>query len=606
MANPPELRLPLGPTLVEDPEGGFRREPGNRITNQMRPIRSPGPMQPSDVFVRKTEKVERMDRLHINPARIAVVKAKPGHHPVSRLIRSIPRTVVLSILLAGYAAAASPTASPDSSAKNPSPPTRLGAAFSAGERIHRGQSGFRLLDYGLEALLARAAFADSADRTIDAQFYIFDHDEAGELLLRRLISAADRGVRVRLLVDDFNFKARSDLVALCSHPLIQIRVFNPVSHRWPWSRLLGYLVHFREADRRMHDKVFIVDNEVAIIGGRNVGNDYFNIAATKPFRDFDVLAAGPIVAQASTAFERFWSSSWSVPLPAVFGRRSSPSDLKRLRQKLAEPRLRSEPFEAKYRVTRDRYLSAFVHDGNALIWASGEIVSDFPEKMEEPAPASSLVARRFAQECDRAQNEILVEQAYFLPGTGGPVTFSAIRRTKAKVRILTCGADTTDVPIVYGAYRRTRIRLLEAGVELHEFRKQRPRKSFDQEWYQVRPSYADLHSKVIVFDRRIAWIGTFNLDPRSVHLNTEIVVIIQSERFARQMAEAINADFSPERSWRVHFVDGHEEDHPSRERIVLTGDAGGRQVTLRGDPASIWRNFEIFMLSLIPGIQSQL
>ncbi|HVW22166.1 MAG TPA: phospholipase D family protein [Opitutaceae bacterium] len=479
--------------------------------------------------------------------------------------------------------------------------TRLGAALAGSERLHPGRSGFALLDYGLEALLARIAAADAAERTLDVQCYIYDRDPAGEVLTRHLLEAADRGVRVRLLLDDFNFEAGRRLAALDEHPRIEVRIFNPVSRRGPWPRLLAYALHFHRADRRMHDKVFVADNEVAILGGRNIGGDYFNLGAKRPFRDFDLLGAGPVAAEASAVFDRFWNSPWAVPAAVVTGRAPAPGDLAWLRRRLASPSAPAAWFEERYVDSGRSYRDSFASDRNTLVWAEGEIVSDPPAKAGESDPSLDPVARRFTEEWARARREVLLEQAYFLPGADGALDFPDFRATGAAVRVLTSGPDTTDVPLVYGAYHVARRQLLEEGVELHEFRKQPPRSPPGNPWFRVRPAYAALHSKVAVFDRQVAWIGTFNLDPRSVRLNTEIAAVIRSPELSRRLAAAIVDDFSPERSWRVQL--GREA---GSRPVVLTGEVGGRMVVRRSQAVGLWRRLEVFLFSLIPEIRDQL
>ena len=485
-------------------------------------------------------------------------------------------------------------------------PTRLGRAFAPGQERHPGESGFALLPYGLEALVARAALADTSDRTIDAEYYIYDHDEAGNFLTSRLLSAADRGVRVRLLLDDFNFGSERELMALCAHPLIQVRVFNPVAYRLRWARLLEYAIDFRRADRRMHDKLLIVDNEVAILGGRNIGDAYFNLHTKRAFRDFDVLAAGPVTAEASASFDRFWNSGYSVPAPALVGRNPSADDLAWLRRRVQASGRRAAEFETNYAATRAGYLRSLEHEGGALVWAAGEIVSDPPEKVEGATPQTNPVAGRLAEEWARATKEILVEQSYFVPGPPGAPGFRDLPRTAAAVRILTSGADTTDVPIVYGAYRRSRQGLLASGIELYEYRQQPARRQPGQQWDQVQPPFAALHSKVLVFDRRIAWIGSYNLDPRSARLNTEIALVVPSERLAGELAAAIIDDLSPERSWRVRLTTDADRARGARGPIVWVGAVNGRPVLIRHDPATTWRRIEVFFQALIPGLGDQL
>jgi len=489
--------------------------------------------------------------------------------------------------------------------------TRLGLALAEGERAHPGQSGFAILEFGLEALVARAALADSADHAIDVQYYIYDSDEAGSIMADHLLAAADRGVRVRLLLDDYNLASDAELAALNAHPNIEVRVFNPASCRPRWARFVEYGLYMREAERRMHNKLFIVDNEVTILGGRNVGNEYFSIRTGSAFRDFDILIAGPATRQASSAFDEYWNCPWSVPASALVLRTPTEKDLVALRQRIKERIRNAEHFEEQFAAGRDRYLADLEHDGRTLIWARGEIVSDPPRKIATTAPETRPVARRLAQEWDRANREILIEAAYFLPGNEGLGKFHSLHERGVNTRLLTSAMETTDVPLVFCEFRKWRRDLLAAGVDLYEYKVHSAQEPRGRKWYHRRPSYGALHSKVIVFDRERAWIGSFNLDPRSTELNTEVAVVVENRELAAELAGCITEDMSPYRSWRVQFAreengSGKKEPDPKTARIVWAGELGGEPVTLKHEPMNLGKRLKIFFLSLIPVSQDQL
>jgi putative cardiolipin synthase len=518
----------------------------------------------------------------------------------------------LLLVFAAGCATLHPTApAPPSFAFEHPESTRLGRALAPAQQLHPGESGFGILEYGLESLVARAALSDAADQTIDAQYYIYDSDEAGSILAEHLLEAADRGVRVRLLLDDYNLGSDSDLLALSVHPKIQVRVFNPILIRPRWARMLEYAMHFQRATRRMHNKLFIVDNEFTILGGRNVGNDYFNVRANSVFRDFDILIAGPVTVQASTAFDEYWNSGWSVPAVALGMRTRTAADLENLRRKLKARVKNAARFAEEYTEDHDRYLTDLANDGKSLVWSHGEIVSDPPRKIADTSPDTRPVAERLDQELARAKQEILIEAAYFVPAQSEIEDFRRLHERGVSIRLVTSALDTTDVAMVYCAYQKYRRDLVEAGVDVYEYKVHPPQERRDRKWYHLRPSYSALHSKVLVFDGQTAWIGSFNLDPRSHDLNTEVAVVVNSAELSAKLAESINEDRLPTRSWRIQLKPSpwpaaRGESDPPRPVITWTGEVAGEPVTLYHEPMSFGKRLKVFFLSQIPGINDQL
>jgi putative cardiolipin synthase len=479
------------------------------------------------------------------------------------------------------------------------------------EQAHPDQSGFRLLEYGREALVARTALADAAERTIDAQYYICDPDAAGSLFFQRLIAAADRGVRVRLLLDDNNLSDDREMATLCAHPNIEVRVFNPFTFRARWARLPQYAVDFNRMVRRMHNKIFIADNAVSIIGGRNIGNTYFSLDSESNFRDFDLLVAGPLAHDASAAFDEYWNSEWSVPATRLVWRTPKSEDLEKLKKQIAT---RVETVEGFARENEEqgrgylRELSA----RDALVWADGEIISEPPRKIQPGSHETTQVSSRLEQEFQRTNQELLVEVAYIVPTDEFQNQLNELRHRGVSVKIMTSALEATDVSMVFSAYKKYRINLLESGVELYEYKAHADLTRSERRWYKPRSTLSSLHTKAIVFDRERVYIGSANLDPRSVKLNTEIAVLVHSRKLARQMADYLAEDFSPARSWHVQLHSNWEyrpERGVWRERKTLTwvGEYQGKPTTLYFEHAAgLWQRTKAFLYSLLPGIEPQL
>ena len=489
--------------------------------------------------------------------------------------------------------------------------TALGLLLASHEQAHPGQSGFRLLENGREALVARTALADAAERTIDAQYYICDPDAAGSLFFQRLIAAADRGVRVRLLLDDNNLSDDREMATLCVHPNIEVRVFNPFKFRARWARLPQYALDFNRMVRRMHNKIFIADNAISIIGGRNIGNTYFSLDTESNFRDFDLLVAGPLTHDASAAFDEYWNSRWSVPATRLIWRTPKPDDLAKLKQQIAERVKTVDSFEQENEERRVGYLHELTAR-DALVWADGEIISEPPRKIQHANRETTQVSSRLEQEYARTNKELLIEMAYIVPTEEFQNQLNELRRREVSVKIMTSALEATDVSLVFAAYEKYRPNLLEAGVELYEYKAHAGLTRSERRWYKPRSTLSSLHTKAIVFDRERVYIGSANLDPRSVKLNTEIAVLVHSQKLATQMADYLAEDFSPARSWHVQLQSAWEyrpERGVWRERKYLTwtGEHDGKPIKLYVErAASLWQRTKAFLYSLLPGIEPQL
>jgi len=459
--------------------------------------------------------------------------------------------------------------------------------------------------------VARIALADAAERTIDAQYYICDPDAAGSFFFQRLIAAADRGVRVRLLLDDNNLSDDREMATLCAHPNIEVRVFNPFMFRARWARLPQYAIDFNRMVRRMHNKIFIADNAVSIIGGRNIGNTYFSLDSESNFRDFDLLVAGPLTHDASTAFDEYWNSQWSVPATRLVSKIPKRADLEKLKLQIATRILSIDGLVQENEERRRGYLRELTTQG-ALVWAEGEIISEPPRKIQHASRETTQVSYRLEQEYQRTKKELLVEMAYIVPTEDFQRQLNDLHRRGVTVKIMTSALEATDVSLVYSAYKRYRENLLEAGVELYEYKAHAGLTRSERKWYKPRSTLSSLHTKAIVFDRERVYIGSANLDPRSVKLNTEIAVLVHSRRLAQQMADYLAEDFSAARSWHVklHFTWEYQPargDWRERKYLTWVGEHQGKPTTLYIEHAAgLWQRTKAFLYSLLPGIEPQL
>ena len=486
--------------------------------------------------------------------------------------------------------------------------TTLGRAYQADQARHPGLSGFRLINGGVSALLTRAALADLAERAIDLQYYIYEPDAAGAFLLERLIAAAERGVRVRILLDDYMLGF--DDVALAklvdARPGIEIRIFNPFPHRARWTRPLQLALQLDKLGTRMHNKVFIADGQVAVVGGRNISDIYFE-AGEANFRDLDILASGPVVRDVSRHFDEYWNSPLAVPV-AAFGitagervGRQEFEELKRFAKDKRGP-------HAEYARRKPEFVKRLLSGGADLIWGKGEAVAEAPVRAPtDPAggtASKSAILRTLAAVRKEARNEVVMVMAYYIPGRRGVEVVSELVARGVRVRVLTNSLASTDVVAVHASYSSYRPALLAAGIELHEYRSDAPRPAPKDHVMRVGKSDSALHAKVRIYDRRIVWIGSANSDPRSRRINTEAGLLIESEALAERLLKALEHDFSPQHSWRLTL----EAEEGSREKkVVWSGEQDGKPVRLWQEPGgTLLRGLSQFFYAILPNIEDQL
>ena len=506
--------------------------------------------------------------------------------------------MAVGVLAGGCATLDTSVTRPDSQAVQlPYTESRLGQLFDADLARRPGESASLLLDEGTLALFQRGVLADSAERGIDLQTYIYDDDDSGIVMMERLFLAAERGVRVRVLIDDNGLASDTVLpLILDDHPQIEVRIFNPFHLRARWSRPFQYLFEFRRLNRRMHNKLLIVDGTAVIVGGRNVGGNYFDQDDDANFTDLDALLVGPVAREAADCFDEYWNSEYAVPAAAV----PNPLSEKRRERLIETYRARLSALDDRrdrYEALRDAFLEALEQRQIDVHWGPARLVADPPDKVDPSAtPEPSPVLAALRDEWDRATREILIASAYLVPGPDFSSNILAKREQGVAVSLLTNSLASNDVAVVHAGYAKRRRELLESGARLFEYQKFANTPSRED----TPSSGASLHSKTIVFDRHHAWIGSFNLDPRSVELNTEVAVIVDSASLAAELAQRLEHDMSPERSWEVHL---RRDPGAQRAHLEWHGIHEGESIVVRHEPdTSPLERAAVQFFKLIPGL----
>jgi cardiolipin synthase C len=425
--------------------------------------------------------------------------------------------------------------------------TRIGRAVALRLAQHPDRTGIHALPDPRGAFAARVLLADVAERSIDAQYYIWHGDETGVLLFEALWRAAGRGVRVRLLVDDNNTAGLDEtLAALDAHPGIEVRLYNPLTHRRV--RALSYLLSPRRLDRRMHNKSFTVDSQAAVVGGRNVGDEYFGAGGGMVFTDLDVLAVGPAVRDVSAEFDRYWNSPSAAPaaflLPAAGAEEAS-----RLQSLFAAVRARPEAQEYLRSLRDTRVVTELLEHRLELEWAAARLVADDPAKTLDTRHRDDLLLLpRMLEIVGHPAEELDLVSPYFVPMAEGTEVFAGLARRGVRVRVLTNSLAATDVTAVHAGYAKRRRALLEAGVRLFEL-KPTPGEPGNGRGPRGGSS-ASLHAKTFAVDRARAFVGSFNFDPRSARLNTEMGLVIEGPALASGIAGAFDSEV-PRLAWEV-------------------------------------------------------
>ena len=471
-----------------------------------------------------------------------------------------------------------------------------------------------LVNEGTEAFLARMVMLVEAERSIDVQYFIWHADLIGKLLFNGMLQAADRGVRVRILLDDLNVDAEieSMIYAMDQHENIEVHLFNPFAARD--LRIVDFVTDAFRANRRMHNKSFTVDNQLTIIGGRNIGNEYFSADENSNFKDIDVFALGPVVAKVSKQFDIYWNSKAVYPVSAFDHNEATRENLDKLKKQLAS--FAEEQTDSKYHLDikdtnmYQRLKGATATTKSAKLFRGDVIVVyDDPEKgmgkTEDEIVFLKSLVRPHVTAIERSFELV---SPYFVPGDKGTEYLVRMVKKGIKVRVITNSLSSTDGIMAQSGYARKRIELLKGGVELYEL-KSDVKTDASRSLRRGAKAKSGLHAKTYIFDREEVFIGSFNFDQRSANINSEVGVIYQIPEMARYIAESAFDTAVDEYTYRVELVIEHEDIEGidvEVEKIFWVETSDGKEIRHANEPeTSGWRRFNENVFSILP-IESQL
>lgn len=428
--------------------------------------------------------------------------------------------------------------------------TFIGRKLREAVRSHPGLSGVYPLRDAHDASAARATLAQTAEKTLDLQYYIWKNDLTGTLMLKTLLDAADRGVRVRLLLDDNGINGLDDfLLALHHHDNIEVRLFNPFPFRWP--KRAGLLLNFGRLNRRMHNKSFTADNQLSIVGGRNVGDEYFGAGAGVLFSDLDVLLAGPVVGDISADFNSYWNHQLSVPIQQIV-KGDHTTEYNYLLSRASEVEQNPDAKTFVDIIRESGFLKKILNGSLEMQWSPVKLVSDPPSKVLNKTRSKDMLALQLREALGKPQAQILLISSYFVPTKAGVKTFSKMSRDGIDIRILTNSLDATDVKIVHAGYEKRRPAMLKSGIRLFEMKRTADESAtgIKEKAGPLGSSGSSLHAKTFAVDGKRLFIGSFNFDPRSIHLNTEMGVVIDSPEFVSEVQSVFESRV-PKRAYEV-------------------------------------------------------
>ena len=475
------------------------------------------------------------------------------------------------------------------------PSTELGRQLGDLEGENPGDAGFHLLIDSIDSLAVRLLMTVRAERTLDAQYYLITNDEVGYLFLDSLLKAADRGVRVRLLLDDIQTQGYdAGMAALDSHPNFEVRIFNPFAGRS--TRVGDGLTRFNRVNRRMHNKSFTVDNQVTVIGGRNIAGEYFGARSDVNFGDVDVMAVGPVVEEVSSMFDTYWNSRSALPIPAFAKMPKDPGEeLHQLRERLARSRVEIESSRYAEALTRDirGYVEA---DASIYTWAPYELAFDSPDKADpNKAEGADSILTPLRAAVNDAKKEVMFISPYFVPRKTGIKGLTELRDRGVEAKVITNSLASTNHSVVHSGYAPARKPLLKIGVELYEVRPDKGESGAIKAGNDL--AEGTLHTKAFVVDRQRLFVGSFNLDPRSAYLNTELGVIIDSPELAGLVADAVDQSLDTY-SYKVLLDD--------KGKLQWVGYQDGEKEVWKKEPqTSWWRRFQVSVMRILP-IKGQL
>jgi putative cardiolipin synthase len=517
--------------------------------------------------------------------------------PTARLLAGL--TLLLPLLACVHADTSYPA--PASASWNPET-TRLGQKSVAHLAPHGEDTGFYVLGSGVEAFATRYLMIDRAEKAVDVQYYIWHDDTTSNLLLSRLLQAADRGVRVRLLLDDLGSPGLDDILAAADvHPNLEVRLFNPMA-RGPMpglARLLDLVSRPRRLNHRMHNKMLAVDGATAIVGGRNVGDEYFGASEYVNFADMDVFVFGPVMNDLGESFDLYWDSTYTSPVAAWERLRASQEELDALRARLALLDEETRGSEYAVRVQTSELVEDIMDGEVDYLYAPAVVVADRPETIAaKKKDAETHLSRQLRPILEGITTELEIISPYFVPGRGFTDWLVERAESGVSVSVLTNSLEATDVGAVHAGYAPYRKDLVEGGVNVYEFMRAGDMIHTAKRQGLFGSQSASLHAKTISFDRSAIFIGSLNLDPRSVDLNTELGVVLFSPEYGERFVSGFETLVSPDFSWHVTLDE--------KGKTVWTGAVDGQEVVHHKEPnTSWWDRFTVGVFKLLP-IEGQL
>ena len=465
-------------------------------------------------------------------------------------IRTIAKSLFLVILLNGCATA--PVEYPELTKSYAQEPREDGG-FTSVEKVlqqtyKEDQSGFLLLDSNEQGLHWRLALIDQAKHTLDLQYYLWYPEDSARLIAKRLLDAADRGVRIRIVLDDLlAIDVDKGLAAFDDHPNIELRLFNAWEERESLvGRGIEGLERFEKLNYRMHNKLLIADNQAVILGGRNIGDHYFGLHNDYNFHDLDVLGIGPVAIQSSELFDHFWNSQW-VHQPFAQGEQPTAKEISKAKKSLHEKVAKSDRLD-RFPIEQQDWTKQFAALPEQLSPGISKVIYD---KVDDEDDVSQHMQAALQKLFKNASQEILVVNAYIIPSSMD--TVKQLTDKGVKIRILTNSLESNDVAAVNSHYEKWRKPMIEAGVELYEMRADGAVQALITDTPPIQAEFMGLHSKAMVVDRKLVFIGSMNFDPRSTNINTEMGVVIYSPQLGEQLAQLIERDMLPENSWHVRL-----------------------------------------------------
>ncbi|NHC04862.1 phospholipase D family protein [Acinetobacter sp. 187] len=461
-------------------------------------------------------------------------------------------------------------------------------------------TGYHILYEPMEAIAARLQLIDKAEKTLDLQYYIWDNDTIGSLALYKIIQAADRGVKVRLLMDDNNAKSMEAIyLALDQHQNIEVKLFNP--YRFRRLRPMEMIIDLKRINRRMHNKTFTADNQITLIGGRNMSNQYYNVSENYQFSDVDVMLVGQAVDDITHSFDEYWNHSYAYPVRQIVNHKQYTLRYEGLKSQLTE-------FYQSASIQNYLNLSNRSHDFNQwlsndveLDWVKAQVIKDSPEKIKSKAKKEEHLNFQLVQRLQKPEKSVDIISAYFVPEKKGEQHLKKLAEDGVNVRVLTNSFKANDVALVHAFYAKYRESLLKSGVQLYEFLPAIPEEFQNKNNIEISKqlkvslkglSRSSLHAKMMALDDKQVFIGSFNFDPRSSNLNTEIGVILDSKPLANAVHSTMDQNL---RKYAYKLV------LDSNDKINWKYQTPSGEQTLTKEPKmKWWQKAGVKMISWLP------